>query len=727
MDQELIKKLIHDLEGQWPEHVRSASHALVSIGQPVLAPLLRAFSQRNGASSSDIFRSNAVEVLKQMQPDETLPSLLELLESNELPIASKTLLIEALLTLLEDNCSDESILMLLVQLLQSSDELLRVWTTRVLGKMVARRSVPILRRLAQDTSSLVREEAERQLSLLPYHTEDEIPSWDDASFEAMARLRLRKGLSLSRRDAIESVLEQGHAATSELLPFLEDAGEQTFEDMSPLFKRIGSEQAIRAVTQIARTAAQLSSRRLAALRTLKVLQPEPGAMDGLYRQLVADEQPQVREFALDGLLRRPNSNTSEEWQEERTRLLGHVGALLCDGNEPVRYRMAVLLADTVKPSDQIVLRHVLDALHRFSHDRARVSLMKVLSRLLENLPNTQFLLPDILDFVGHSREEALVVGLSILDTHVVTRPSPLVSDVLLRLLEVAEDTNVVGKILKLLLRVLPRNYTVASEVICELEERFPKHPCLDDILELCGRICDQRSVKLLIRWAQEQEDGEDDWSRARQSKARQILDDLDGTLSEVWKSPDGRYVHRPAAICSCGGKLSWVLRDSREEMRCEECDAEYVLSKQGTFLPVQGLSQELCFCTSCRRKQILSPLPDGTFLCPASGELYTPRFDTKALVRISSLLLGVCACCQPPQPLEKVNGREICIQTKRSMNEVRQGDTLPVIDTLDMPAFQMPTQPGTAKRPTPASLPTMRVMQLRKNMMTTLTDNEDDG
>lgn len=723
MDQELIKKLIHDLREHRPEPVRSAAHALVSIGQPVLAPLLRAFVQHT-MSPVDVFKTNAVEVLKQMQPDETLPSLMELLESDVLPAQSKTLLTEVLLTLLEDNSSNESVFQVLVHLLQSSEELLRVWATRVLGKMVPTRSVPLLRRLLQDDAAAVREEAQRQLALLPYTTEDEIPAWDPASFAAMARLRVRNGLSPSRRDAIETVLEKGHAATSELLPFLEDAGEQTLEEMSPVFKRLESEQAIHTVTQIAKSPLQVPSRRLAALRILKILQPEPAQQEGLYRQLVGDDQPEVRGFVLDGLLRRLEADGAEAKGEERTKLLAYAGMLLGDTQESLRYQMAMLLADVVKPTDQVVLRHVLDALHRFSQERSRVYLIQALSRLLKNSPNTQFLLPDILDFVKDSRGDALLAGLALLDTVIPVRSSPLASDVLLRMIENAEDVQVVEALLVLLLRVLPRNYAVASEVICSLESRFPGQALWESVLQLCGRICDQRSLDTLIRWTQQE--GEDERSQALHNMARQILDDLDGTLREVWKSPDGRYVHRPGAICECGGKLSWQLRNPREELHCEECDTEYVLGKNGNFLPVRDVQALLCSCSGCRRKQMLSLLPDGIYLCPASGELYVPRFDTKQLLRISSLPLGVCQCCQPPQPLEKVSGRVVCIQTKRGVHEVRNRDTLPVIDTLDIPAFQMPTQTGPAQRPTPTSLPTMRVMQLRKDMMTTLAESDPD-
>ena len=113
MHQELIEKLMHDLESEWSDNVRSAAHALASLGQPALAPLLKTFQQENEA-----LRRHAAIVLKQMSPSDTMPVLLELLESEQTSSESKVLIIDVLVHLLEEGCNDAAVHKSLVAHLQ---------------------------------------------------------------------------------------------------------------------------------------------------------------------------------------------------------------------------------------------------------------------------------------------------------------------------------------------------------------------------------------------------------------------------------------------------------------------------------------------------------------------------------------------------------------------------------------------------------------------------------
>ncbi len=717
MNQELIEKLMQDLESEWSDNVRSAAHALASLGQPALGPLLKAFEQENEA-----LRCHAAIVLKQMQPHDIIPILLELLESERTLPHSKLLLVDVLIHLLEEGCTDSSILSTLLHLSREPQEDLRLLVAQALGRCDPSRGVPLLRQMLPHSSHAVVEEIQHQLSLHPVYTEDEIPLWDTTSYEAAARLRVRNGLSESRRDAIETMLERGDDATAELLPLLQDAGEQTLEEMSPILRTLGSGMVFQPITDIIDDQENPPSRRLAALQAIRLVQSGSQELKPVFTRLLTEESPDLRLRALEGLLGIPEY---KEASEERGKLWGNLGSLLCHESDDIRYRAAALLADEVMPFDQTVLRFLLDALHRFPSDRGRVYLMRALARLMEGFPSIQFLLPELLDFVGASRGESLTVGLTILDKFVPVKPSPLISDVLLCLIPECDVADTVSALLSLLERVLPRNYTSATEVICSLEKRFPGQPLWEPALRLCGRICDHHSIDTLIRWAQRESSPYEHLERFR-IVANEVLASLHGTLREVWQGADGRYHHRPAAVCHCGGRLIWQSQNGREELRCRECDAEYLPGHGGVFQALADITTPLCACPTCRRKNMLAQMPDGTLICPASGELYSPRFDTKDLLRVNGLEHGVCKCCHPPQPLEANNDRILCIQTKRSPEEVDASDALPVIETLDLPSFQLPVRHNPTQQPTPTSAPSMRVLQLRKNIMPELAVEDEE-
>ncbi|TNE48986.1 MAG: hypothetical protein EP343_13985 [Deltaproteobacteria bacterium] len=716
MNRELINKLIHDLEGEWTDDVRSAVHALVSLGPAILVPLLRAFEQ----GDSDL-KTNAAHVLKEMQPDDTLPMLVEHLETRHLPLQSKTILTEVLTHLLDDNHESAPVQSLLEELVKTTDEDLKLLVTQALGKCAPVHSGPLLRELSADSSRRVRSEAQRLLAMLPRYSEDDIPLWNTSSFEAAARLRVRNGLSQTRSDAIQTMLNRGDTATEELLPYLDDAGEQTFEAMSPILQGLDANQVVPPLTSVIRSAVLPPGRRVAAMKVARDLSVSPKEMSKMYRDFLEEESPELRFAGVEGLFNGQSLGTWTLEVEERSLLLKALGELLCNEREDVRYQASHLLSRTAESADQSLLRYVMDVLHRYPSDTGRVFQMEVLARLMENLPSIQFLLPELLDFVGASRGEALSIGLTMLEKFVPSKPSTTTADKLLTLLQQTEDPGNVATELVLLERVLPRNYAPASAVLCGLEERFGSHPLWGKVLALCGRICDQTSVDVLIRFAQCKSEEEE--AVAIRQVALDVLGDLDGTLREVWLGDDGKYHHRPAPVCACGGRLTWQPKGQREALLCSECDSEYLQVKGGAYEKTENYKGLLCVCSSCSRKQVLSEMSDGTYICPASGDLYAPRFDTKELLRISSMKHGACTCCSPKQPLEEINGRIVCIQTKRSLEEVLDNDELPVIDTLEIPTRNANGANGTTGRRTPTTLTSTRAFRLRQTMLPELTSD----
>jgi len=74
MTEDVVIRLLRDLDSEWQEDVRGASHALAAIGETAMIPLLRSIEE-----GGERLRRNAALVLKQMHALEALPHLITLL------------------------------------------------------------------------------------------------------------------------------------------------------------------------------------------------------------------------------------------------------------------------------------------------------------------------------------------------------------------------------------------------------------------------------------------------------------------------------------------------------------------------------------------------------------------------------------------------------------------------------------------------------------------------
>ena len=121
--------------------------------------------------------------------------------------------------------------------------------------------------------------------------------------------------------------------------------------------------------------------------------------------------------------------------------------------------------------------------------------------------------------------------------------------------------------------------------------------------------------------------------------------------------PDGRWERRMQHWCECGGKLRWVARGDREELRCETCQRPHVVSQAGKLFAEDRTPLGTCRCPECRRRQpLIRQGTSDTLICPATGKVHIRPFDHLSHVRlITDLPLGACACCAEPQPLIKVD------------------------------------------------------------------------
>ncbi len=132
------------------------------------------------------------------------------------------------------------------------------------------------------------------------------------------------------------------------------------------------------------------------------------------------------------------------------------------------------------------------------------------------------------------------------------------------------------------------------------------------------------------------------------------------------RGPNGTWRAEERSWCECGGVLRWVSRDRREQLRCPQCDAEYVQAARGKVFAAGATPFGACLCPGCRRKRPL--IREGmsqVLVCPESGLVHVRPFDHPNQLRlIKDLPLGACRCCDEPQPLIRVDGQVVCYRTR---------------------------------------------------------------
>ena len=132
------------------------------------------------------------------------------------------------------------------------------------------------------------------------------------------------------------------------------------------------------------------------------------------------------------------------------------------------------------------------------------------------------------------------------------------------------------------------------------------------------------------------------------------------------RGPDGKWRAEERLWCACGAVLRWITRERREQLRCPQCDAEYIQSRAGKVFEAQGTPFGACLCPGCKRKRPLVRNGMSQVLtCPESNLVHVRPFDHPRQLRLyQDLPLGACRCCDEPQPLIRVDGQVVCYRTR---------------------------------------------------------------
>lgn len=721
MTDDLISRLMEDLNSEWPEEVQSATHAIASLGQPVVLPLLDAIEGHNPT-----LRRHAALVLEQLQPQEALPPLIDLLSEEEVPLESKIILVRVLVALMEEGREDDQLFSLLVALSHDNETEIRFSSVKGLGKIGSANGNVELCRLAQDPVESIRAEAQSHLTHRSRQKKAKgVQPLEPAMLEAAARLRVRHGLSDNRQEAISEVLNGVEGAARDLLPLLEDAGIKTLQEVTPLLKQIKDAKAHLPLIDIIIDRSNPWQRRRMALRSLNKLQPEDSFLDEMYRSLLTDPIPSIRIEAMNAI----THAKSESYMDL-------LAGMLKDEESSVRSQAALLLAERLGPEGKNWLRPLLEALTLYPEDESKMYLLQGLAQVLIGAPGDQLFVPEVLDLLDPSDATAFEVVLGILDKIVPRQPSAQTSRTLLALLDTMSEPHLVEQTLAILVRILPTNTAEATHPLIQLLQRFDTMPIQAFVLRLLGRIADEVSVRTLIAHATGQ--GHEHLPALKQL-AEQILEELEGTLFEVWKEDD-TYHYRQGLVCRCGGQLQWRSIPPREELRCTLCDEEYILLEPFALIPVKEVDVPLCFCPGCVHKQPLTCSTSSLPYCPKSQETYVIRNDNQAVQRVSQLEFGLCECCEPPQPLDLRGEDVVCIETGRRLRDTQEHAALELPDTEETPTFSVsntstgratPSQrrsTGRTSHPSinaPSTLTRIRSFQLRQALLSEPAEEQE--
>ncbi|HAA53138.1 MAG TPA: hypothetical protein DCE42_00185 [Myxococcales bacterium] len=706
MTDELIIRLIEDLDRPWQTEVQSTIHALASMGPTVVPPLVRAIE--NGGAQ---LGHHAALVLHQMKAREALPSLIELLRDGHIHKENQAALIGIVIEMMEKDQPIPHMLGFLLRLSRELDAELRKLAASGLGKYHSPEVLPVLHRLSRDMVAMVSAEARSQLSQFPDEFDDQkLPGLDLSALAAAARLQ--EG-DLPHTNGHQNGNGSRPLDPQAILARIPNAGPGTLEEVTPILKQLNFKEANGPLSVLLLDEKNAPHRRTAALESLYDLNDELEFMRPLFETLLQDPIPAMRIAALRGF-----------HKLEVDSLTTILGEQLSDPDEQVKAEAAFLLAENIQPSDKSCLRYILDVLHDFPKGEPRLQLFRSLLCLIGDGGGNPFLLPEIQELLHDAELSELPVLLQVLKKLVLGKPLSTLSEQLLTLLERELDQASQALVIELLLSVMPRNFTAASLPLIGLFKVVETSELREHILSLLGRVADQQAVGFLIMLAHSSSHLE---LSVYCEKASKVLDSLEGSLREVFRDEEGRYQQRPGLPCLCGGRLQWEQRGRVEELRCQECQREFVLIAAYTPIPIEEATAPLCFCSECTRKQVLTRISEGYYYCFHSGRSYTVSAKDQTLLLVSELEHGVCRCCQPPQPMELQGERLVCSQTGKSADELRaeEANALPPVETGNFAVSASDGSGGHAvRRPTPS--PPVRSFRLRSKLLAKHNDLDDD-
>ncbi len=362
---------------------------------------------------------------------------------------------------------------------------------------------------------------------------------------------------------------------------------------------------------------------------------------------------------------------------------GAVAAMVSAGPEPRGHALSWLLEEeddpwvllsgcraisravTLKPLEEDLPRAMIDLLGRATDVETQVCLLEALARFAgDPAPENQAMVGPVSYFLDSEAPDVHRAAARLL-----AQSAPTVDrQTLARLVQMlGSDPDGQGQMVRALARLTPPGDALPVPALATLMYRADRQTA-QEVTRALSAIGGLEAIQALVEAAN---------SRRGPvvASAAQALAGMDprGDVVAI-RGADGTWRAEERHWCQCGGQLRWIERDSREQLRCPQCDAEYVQASAGKLFPAAEAPFGCCLCPGCRRKRPL--IREGlsqVLVCPDSGLVHVRPFDHPRQLRLlSALPLGACTCCQEPQPLIRVDSKAVCYRTRERYR--RSGD-----------------------------------------------------
>ncbi|MBW2732336.1 MAG: HEAT repeat domain-containing protein [Deltaproteobacteria bacterium] len=702
-----IQQLIDQLGAPLADVQQEAQRALASQGQAAIAPLVRAL----GNPRREV-RVGAMLTLGSMGATAALPAL-QLLADNDPDVSLRPVALRAISDLAHPKAGRD-LKIFLIRKLGDDDHFVRALACRALGRIADSDARKALNLALEDSESWVRDAARQALVLARAH--GAARQEGDTDNESMALVRapsaevaaqLRGLLSLDvkvQRLAIERLGAIGDDAALHVAPLLYHDVKSTRRAAIETLGSMASALSANHLLDLLADDALEDDLRATTLHTLAHSPLTGEALEGAARPDLKHPDRYVRAAATVCALHGGSHGRALALK-----------TIIDDEDEWVHVTGFQALQDVASAEDRQHRRLLVEALARVVDPVAQGHLLLALRRIFvppqQGDPSFEGSLRYFLDSKHDLvREAALLLSI---ETTLDSNPM-----LMARVREaLREDPRRGAMVAASLARVAREDDEGSLDVLAKLlrdPEDGPENRTQRDAARGLMRIGTEAALELLIACANECGEGTCPICKVLETQPAEA--ELRATREE---GQSWRLVVQPR--CSaCQVPLVWTDTKVHEELRCPNCQVEYVLGSGQRPIAVDKAPFGLCLC--CKRKRLLvRGGRDQTLVCPETKEVHIRPHDTPHQIHLlCDLPLGACACCAERQPLIKVDEKVLCRRTRREHLPDAHGFSLPApavgvttdIDaineallggTLDIGQSGVPLRPRASADEAPAS------------------------
>jgi HEAT repeat protein len=673
------KHLIETL-GAPKEQREEAQRALIERGKEVVSDLAEAVAKH---PERDV-RAGAALCLGRMGAVEAAGLLCAVASSDKTDASLRPLVLRAVCDLAGPD-APEVVKRTLLAHLDAEDIFTRALACTGLGRIGTdqdQECIEALQRAREDPEDWVREAASKALERLSTTATEPEPDPGPKPPKAQAS----EQALIPAAQALASIARQlgspDLAARRQALATLAERGEEAVQAVKPLLDNRLSPGRIGAIEVLGAVGAP------EGIDLLAPLLDEEGASDLLPAVLHAMARILARNRDRVGAFPKDQVSVFLDDPDDLVRAAAHAAmvaagpterraaveaCLAGEEDEWVLASLAKTLSEVTGPQDRGVVKQLVDLLARLTEADSQLHLIRALERVLSDPVPDDARLVGSLSYFLHVEDRAVRLAAARLICRVAydTRVDPATQTGLLDLLPVAESSPDKLLLIRSIGRFARGEDQAAVEAMSGLLHGEDQEVAREAARAL-AQLGSESAVDLLVGAANSQQG-------AVVTIAAQQLAAMDPKSRVIGvRRPDGRWERKIQHWCECGGALTWVSRGARQELRCPQCDREFVVSSAGKLFRADRIPLGVCLCQECKRKQPLIRRGDSdTLICPVTGQIHIRPFDHPRQIKLlTELPLGACRCCAEPQPLIRVDEQVICYRTRRQHRAAARGFVL---------------------------------------------------